>query len=108
MKRIERGSVLPLMGLFMATAAGAMLLLAYVTSALIHASWAQTAADAAALAGASRGEAGANTAATANRGQLISFRVDGTDTLVTVKSGSQTKSARARNNGLTFALAQAQ
>lgn len=102
MKKSEIGSILPFVALFMAVVAGAMLLLAYVTATLMTASRAQTAADAAALAGASRGRTSAEQAAAANDAELTSFSAQGDDTVVMAKVGSQTKTARARTNGVRY------
>jgi capsid protein len=60
---------------------------------------AQTAADAAALAGAADGEAGARSLARANGARLVSFRIDGHEVEVIVTIGKSTARARARSEG---------
>ena len=57
---------------------------------------AQTAADAAALAGAAGGERAAVTVAADNEGDLESFAVKGTEVEVTVRVGDVRATARAR------------
>lgn len=56
---------------------------------------AQTAADAAALAGVIGGRAGAARLAAANEATLVAWRVVGDDVIVTVEVGSHRASARA-------------
>jgi Flp pilus assembly protein TadG len=56
---------------------------------------AQTAADAAALAGVSGGRSAAAQLATRNHGTLVQFHVDGLDVVVVVVVGSARATARA-------------
>lgn len=56
---------------------------------------AQTAADAAALAGVTGGRAGAVRLAAANDGTLVAWRLVGDDVVVTVEVGGHRASARA-------------
>ncbi len=57
---------------------------------------AQTAADAAALAGAARGRAAAASLAAANDGELERYAADGAEVEVTVRVGDARATSRAR------------
>ena len=70
----ERGSIFPFVALLMVGFLGAFYLLAIVTSELAQASRAQTAADAAALAGSSQGPYAAEEAASKNGAQISDYR----------------------------------
>lgn len=100
MKRNERGQAYPLVAFLMLAMAGIAIVLGYVNQAVLEQSAAQTAADAAALAGAQDGRLAADHAATANHGRVIYFQVSGSDTIVRAQVGSTTKTARARRDGL--------
>jgi outer membrane lipoprotein SlyB len=93
--RSERGSFLPLMALGLAMVVLAALLLGAFGRATADRARAQTAADAAALAGVVEGEAAAAELARANGGELVSFRVDDGDTVVEVRVGGSVARARA-------------
>lgn len=69
----ERGQALPLVALVLVLVVVVSLLLAAIGDAVIDRSRAQTAADAAALAGAAEGRAAAERLATANGAILVSF-----------------------------------
>jgi hypothetical protein len=85
--RSERGQTLPLLMLFVWLAAGAGLLLVVTGQRATDRARAQTAADAAALAGAVEpGTAG--TVAGANGSSLVSTREDGTTVIVEVANGT--------------------
>ena len=109
----ERGSITPLVVFFTAAVMGAMSVTVLVANDLGDASRAQSAADAAALAGAAKGPIAARSAAVANRAKVVRIKdnaqlgraidaatgaTQGTigDVTVTVKVGRHTKSARAQ------------
>jgi hypothetical protein len=91
----ERGSFLPVVVLALAvTVAGAMLLASLVRATGDRAR-AQTAADAAALAGVVEGPGAAGELATANGGELLEFRQEGDEAVVRVRVGRAVAEARA-------------
>lgn len=97
-RRCERGQVLPLLlvALVLAGVVGAGLVRVAVASS--RRSGAQAAADAAALAGATEGEAGARRLAAANGATLVSYRQEGVEVEVVVERHGVTAGARARWN----------
>ena len=96
MRREERGQALPLVLVIMAAAMGAALLLGELGSRALAESRAQTAADAAALAGAAEGPEAA--AELARMNGSTSSAVEGTvgDATVTVRVGGADAIARAQ------------
>lgn len=97
MKRTEDGQFLPLIAMIGALILiGLIVLLGAVRNVVSNAARAQTAADAAALAGATSGEEAARVAASANGGKLIQFKTEGNDAIVTAEVGSSKAKARAR------------
>ena len=100
--RDERGQVLPLLALVMVAIGLACLGLGRFARGLVDAAAAQTAADAAALAGVLDGPAAARSLAEANEAELLSFeRVGGTDVRVRVRLGRAVASARARSDAFS-------
>jgi hypothetical protein len=95
-RNTERGSVLPLVAVGILVAGGAVLLLGRMGTAAVDRASARTAADAAALAGASEGRAAASSVAAANGGRMASYREQGFDTEVSVTVGQARAMARAR------------
>jgi uncharacterized membrane protein len=95
----ERGQVVPLVAVVLVAALGAVLLLVQVGRVTVARSEAQTAADAAALAGALEGREGADELARANGAVLVSFTVDGAEVQVVVEHGEVRATARARRDG---------
>jgi hypothetical protein len=95
-KKSEEGQMMPLTALLSALLlAGAGLGLGLVCNAVLQTARAQTAADAAALAGVQTGETAARQAASANGGEVIRFTVEGTDAIVTARVGPAERTARA-------------
>ncbi len=94
--RGDRGQVLPLMALALIVALSLALLLARLAPLVDDAARAQTAADAAALAGAAEGRSAAARFANANGGELIDFHQDGSIVEVTVRVGHASADASAR------------
>lgn len=95
----ERGSFLPLLALGLALLIVGALVLGTVGRAVTQRARAQAAADAAALAGVVEGREAAEELARANGATLLSFRVDGRDTIVEVRVGRATAEARATVDG---------
>lgn len=95
----ERGSFLPLLALGLALLIVGALVLGTVGRAVTQRARAQAAADAAALAGVVEGREAAVELAQANGGTLISFEVDGRDTIVEVRVGRAMAQARATVDG---------
>ena len=91
----ERGSFLPLMAFGLAMVVLAALILGAFGRATSDRARAQTAADAAALAGVVEGEAAAAELARVNGGELLRFQVDDGDTVVEVRVGRSVARARA-------------
>jgi hypothetical protein len=107
--RSQRGQVLPLVALVVALTGVACLVVGQLASMAVDRAHAQTAADAAALAGAAAGERAARDAAAANRAGLLRFSQTGPEARVVVRFGAARASARARRmgeetNGLAPAL----
>ncbi len=99
--RSESGSILPITGLIMLLLVGSFWGLALLTNDLSGRARAQIAADAAALAGVSGGEAAARQAAAANGANLVEIRSDGSfDVTVQASIGRHVVSARAARNRL--------
>ena len=96
MRRTEAGQTLPLVALMIVVAGGAMLLLGSLGGAAVSRAQAQTAADAAALAGVLDGPAEASSVAAANGGRLVQFEERGGQAFVRVEVGRATATARAR------------
>lgn len=91
----ERGSVLPLLALGLALVLVAGLFLVGLAGAAVERAKAQTAADAAALAGAVEGRQAAAELARRNGGELVELRVAGDETIVRVRVGETVAEARA-------------
>ena len=96
MRRGEKGSTLPLLALLVLAAGGAIVLLGRIGGAAVDRASARTAADAAALAGAAEGRAGAASVAAADGARIESYRELGVETEVRVNVGRATAVARAR------------
>lgn len=96
----ERGQVTPLVALMICLVGFAALQIGDLGGAARERAAAQTAADAAALAGAAEGHAGAEDLARANGGRLLSFREIDADVLVEVQVGEVRAKARARGSEL--------
>jgi uncharacterized membrane protein len=94
----EKGQVAPLVVLVLLAAVGAVLLLVQIGRVTVARAHAQTAADAAALAGATEGEEAADELARANGAVLVSFHTDGDDVQVVVDLGPARATARARRD----------
>jgi hypothetical protein len=94
--RRQRGLVTPLVVAVMALVTLLLLGVARLGAAANDRARAHLAADAAALAGAAEGRSAAAALAAKNGGQLVAFRVVGTDTIVTVVVGKMRAMARAR------------
>lgn len=99
MARDERGQTLPLLALVIVIAGGSVVGLARIGEAAILRARAQTAADAAALAGAVDGKIAAARLAATNGGRLVSFRTEGREAAVVVSVGRARARARARAEG---------
>lgn len=99
----ERGSVVPLVALVVAVAAGAVMVGGRLGAAAVARAEAQTAADAAALAGAAEGEAAAREVAGANGARLVGFEELGADVRVRVERAPAVASARATRTWLPSA-----
>ena len=102
----ESGQVLPLVAALIAVIGVMAMQLARVGEAAYQRAQAQTAADAAALAGAADGRAAAESEARANRARLVSYREIDLDVQVSVRLGKATAEARARGPRDTAAWAQ--
>ena len=96
MRRGESGSTLPLLVVIVLAAGGALVVLGRIGGAAVDRASARTAADAAALAGAAEGRAGAASVATADGGRIESYRELGIEAEVRVRVGQATAVARAR------------
>jgi hypothetical protein len=92
----DRGQATPLLAVALVVAVGALVALGLVGRVLTQRAQAQTAADAAALAGAVEGRDGADELARRNHARLVSFAIDGTDTVVVVAVDQVRATARAR------------
>jgi hypothetical protein len=91
----ERGSFLPVLALGLGLVLVAALVLGAVGRATGERARAQTAADAAALAGVVEGRDGAAELARANGAELVDLRVEGGETVVVVRVGRAVATARA-------------
>ena len=91
----DGGQAVPLVIAVVVVAALAVVALGRLAVSAVDAARARTAADAAALAGASDGQAAAVVAAAENGGELIAFVTSGDDVLVDVRVGRATAGARA-------------
>jgi D-alanyl-D-alanine carboxypeptidase len=94
--RSDGGQAVPLVLAITAVVVVLAVGLATVGRGAVDAAAAQTAADAAALAAVQGGEAAAAMMAEANGAELVAVEHEGTDTVVTVRVGERTASARAR------------
>lgn len=94
--RHDDGQATPLVALLVLLACGAVLLIAHLGHAADARARAQTAADAAALAGAVDGEEAARATAEANGAEVEVVRREGGDAWVRVRVGRATAEARAR------------
>lgn len=99
MESRERGSALPVLVLGVVLAGGLALQVGRLGGAAGSRARAQTAADAAALAGAADGEPAARALAEANEARLIGFEERGLDTRVVVELGAARATGRARRQG---------
>jgi hypothetical protein len=91
----DRGQAVPLVVGVVVVAAVVVVALGRFAVGAVDAARARTAADAAALAGASAGRVAASSAADDNGGVLVSFVMTGDDVLVEVRVGQATARARA-------------
>jgi uncharacterized membrane protein len=92
----DAGQMLPLVALMMVLAAATALAVGTGGRVVVARAQAQTAADAAALAGAAEGPEAARELADRNGATLVRFEVRSTDTLVEVAVGPVRAEARAR------------
>lgn len=92
----DAGQVVPLMAGLLALAAVVLVGLVALGNVVAQRAHAQTAADAAALAGAADGRRAAITTAAANDGDLESFVVKGAEVEVRVRVGDVRATSRAR------------
>ncbi len=92
----DAGQTLPLVALALTLAFGIVLALARLAPLVDDAARAQTAADAAALAGAAEGRAAAERYAIANGGRLVLYDQDGATVHVQVRVGQASADASAR------------
>ncbi len=94
-RRGERGSVIPFVALLIVAVGGLGLGLGRLGGAAVDAAQAQTAADAAALAGAAEGESAAREVAGANGAELVAFVLEGLEVEVRARVGEAEAVARA-------------
>jgi hypothetical protein len=95
----ERGQTMPLLALLVLLTGGIAVALIRFGATAAHLADAQTAADAAALAGAAEGRAAADELASANGATIDSYAVDGGDVDVRVRVADGWARARARRAG---------
>ena len=95
-RRRDQGQALPLLAGVLALVATVAIGLVALGNLVGERARAQTAADAAALAGAARGRPAAVAMARENHGDLESFAVQGAEVEVTVRVGDATATSRAR------------
>jgi len=95
-RRRDQGQALPLLAGVLALVAAVAIGLVALGNLVGERARAQTAADAAALAGAARGRPAAVAMARENHGDLESFAVQGAEVEVTVRVGDATATSRAR------------
>jgi hypothetical protein len=98
MARTERGQALPLVAVIVALTGLMALGLGRIGAVVVARAEAQTAADAAALAGAAHGRDAAEALATANAGRLASWQAVGREVEVTVVVRGELARARARQD----------
>ncbi|MBW8825055.1 MAG: hypothetical protein JF603_01705 [Acidobacteria bacterium] len=91
----ERGSIMPLVAVLVVAMGGLCLQLGRFGGRLDDAARAQTAADAAALAGAADGRRAATELAQANHGDLVAYRQSGSKVAVRVQVGDSVARATA-------------
>lgn len=99
MERTERGSALPVLVLAVVLGGVLALHMGRLGGAAGSRARAQTAADAAALAGAADGEPAARALAEANGATLVGFEERGLDTRVVVELAAARASGKARREG---------
>ena len=99
MERTERGSALPLLVVAVVLGGVLALQMGRLGGAAGSRARAQTAADAAALAGAADGEPAARALAEVNGATLVGFEERGLDTRVVVELASARASGKARREG---------
>ena len=99
MRSRERGQVIPLLAALVVVAGLAMIALAHLGGGAVDRAQARRAADAAALAGAADGRAGAEALANDNDASVSRFSTSGRDSEVVVKLGDARAIARARRDG---------
>lgn len=92
----QRGQALPLMAVVVAVAALVVLGLGRVGAVVVARAQAQTAADAAALAGARYGQAAADHLAAENGGRVVSWAAAGLEVEVVAEVRGEQARARAR------------
>jgi hypothetical protein len=92
----QRGQVLPLLVVVVALAALVVVGLGRLGAVVVARAEAQTAADAAALAGTVHGRAAAEALAAANDGRLVSWEAAGAEVEVVAEVRGQRARARAR------------
>ena len=95
-RRRDQGQALPLLAGVLALVATVAMGLVALGNLVGERARAQTAADAAALAGAARGRPAAVAMARENHGDLQSFAVEGAEVEVTVRVGDAQATSRAR------------
>jgi hypothetical protein len=95
MRSDERGSAAPLLAVLVVAVGGLCFALGRMGGQVDDRARAQTAADAAALAGAADGEGAARALARANGARVLSIEVDGHEVQVTVRVGEAEAVARA-------------
>ncbi len=95
MNGTERGAVAPLMAVAVLMMGGLTVGLGQLGRATLERAQAQSAADAAALAGAAEGRPAATALAEANGGVLTSFDSEAATVRVTVRLGSAVAAAKA-------------
>jgi hypothetical protein len=101
MREREAGQILPLVALLMVAAGAGALLLGRLGGAAVQRARAQTAADAAALAGALDGREAAASVALDNGARLVRFEARGAQAFVRVEVGAAGATARARRGSST-------
>jgi len=94
--RRDGGQVVPLVLAVMVVVGAVMIALTHLGATATQRARAQTAADAAALAGAAEGRSAAEKLANANGARLVSYRDVGSDVIVTVAVEDVPATARAR------------
>lgn len=95
----ERGQTMPLLALLVLLTGGIAVGLVRFGATAAHLASAQTAADAAALAGAAEGRAAADDLAAANGARIDTYAVDGAEVDVRVRVPDGWARARARRTG---------